>query len=145
LGGLVDEIKKMPLWTWIVGAGAVIAVVVLLLTAGGGDLSRLEGRWEGAARNQVDDFRFDVTFVFPGDCVLDEYCGRITIPQFELTNSSVKITKVRGSDYQFKLRINEDLPADELPYEYLRIIDDSTLEFHSKGEDWESEGTLTRQ
>ena len=32
---LVDEIRNMPLWTWIVGTAAVVAVIIILLTSGG--------------------------------------------------------------------------------------------------------------
>lgn len=144
MGDLAVEIKKMPLWAWIVGAVAVGLVAVLLLTSGGGDLTLLEGRWKGTVENKLDGSTFEITFVFPHDCELNEYCGRISIPEFSLS-SEVMINDMSGKNYQFFVLKNEDLEEDEVPDEYLRYVNADQLEFHSLSDDWDEQGTLYKQ
>lgn len=109
------------------------------------EMGLLAGTWRGEVENKLDDGgTFEVTFVFPEDCELNSYCGRIMIPEFSLV-SDVMITSVSGYEYEFSLEVNEDKPEDELPFEYLKFINANQLKFFSISDDWDEQGTLYKQ
>ena len=89
-------------------------------------------------------FTFEITFDFPDDCELLNYCGSITIPEFNL-ESEVMIVSVSGDYYEFFVWVNEDLPEDEVPIEYLKYINPNQLEFYSKGDAHDEQGMLYKQ
>jgi len=108
------------------------------------EMELLAGTWKGTAENKMDGSTFEVTFYFPDDCELLSYCGSINIPEFNLS-SEVMITSIINDDYEFFVWVNEDLPEDEVPFEYLKYINPNQLKFFSESDDWDEQGTLYKQ
>jgi len=156
--------RKLPKWAIPAGLGvAALALVVFFVMQSSPqsettaqatkaeevqaltEMELLAGTWRGEVENKLEGGgTFEVTFVFPDDCELNSYCGRIMIPEFSLV-SDVMITSVSGYEYEFSLEVNEDKLEDELPFEYLKFINTNQMKFFSISDDWNSQGTLYKQ
>ncbi len=156
--------KKLPEWTLPAGLGVIaIALVVFFVikpsstpetaaeipqakeALSSTEMDLLTGTWKGTVENIMEGGgTFVATFIFPDNCELNTYCGRVMIPEFDL-DSDVMVTSVSNHKYEFFIRQNEDMPENELPDEYLKYINPTRVEFYSKSIYWDEQGMLYKQ
>jgi len=142
-----SQAKKFPIWVWGVIAVAVLLAVLLIpkLAADTEDsLARLEGVWTGTIEDSMNDFTFDLAFVFPDDCEFEEYCGYISVPDWDW-ESEVMIVNVSGIDYEIFVLSNEELSGEDLPAEFLTYNNAGQLDFYSERYDWKRQGSLFKE
>ena len=97
----------------------------------------LGGVWEGFTGE------FHITFTLGDECRLHEVCGTFEIPEFGMTGD-VSFVAVEGSRYVFRAsNISTGIQGNE--YEYLELLPDGTLLYHTEDGGVISEAILYRQ
>ncbi len=100
-------------------------------------ITELAGTWEGDTGN------FHITFILESDCRLNEKCGTFEIPEFSLTGD-VSIVDVNGGIYEFKAsNLSSGQAGNE--YEYLQVLEDGNLRYHTEGSGVTNEAILYRK
>jgi len=103
-----------------------------------GPIIELGGTWEG---DTTGNFR--IIFNLAAQCELGEICGTFEIPDFSLTGD-VTFVAVDGNVYEFRAtNISSGQPGNE--YEYLQLLEDGTLKYHTEGGGTTNEGVLYRK
>jgi inosine-uridine nucleoside N-ribohydrolase len=101
----------------------------------GSPIIELGGTWEG---DTTGNFR--IIFDLAPQCELGEICGTFEIPDFSLTGD-VTFVSVDGNVYEFRAtNISSGQPGNE--YEYLQLLEDGTLKYHTEGGGTINEGIL---
>ncbi len=148
----VAKTTKLPKWVLPVGlAAAALAAVILFFVlspgsqqeSGGNDFSKLAGTWSGEAGDS--DGSFNITFKLKDGCSLYMVCGTFSIPQWGCS-SDISFISVDGDKYEFRVTTLYGCEDDAKAYEeWLRPVGSSKLEYYSRGNYGESQGTLTKQ
>jgi hypothetical protein len=100
-------------------------------------ISELAGTWEGYTGN------FHITFYLDSDCVLNQKCGTFEISEFSLTGD-VAIVNIIDDIYEFKAtNISSGQPGNE--YEYLQLLGNGTLKYHTEGSGTINEAILHKK
>ena len=100
-------------------------------------ITELAGTWTGFTGH------FHITFYLNEVCRLNEKCGTFEIPEFSLTGD-VTIVNITGNIYEFKgTNMSSGQPGNE--YEYLQLLEDGTIKYHTEGSGTTNEAILYRQ
>ena len=100
-------------------------------------INELAGTWEGFTGN------YHITFFLDEACELNEKCGTFEIPEFSLTGDIIFVN-INGNMYEFKVTNTSSGQAGN-DYEYLLLLDDGTLKYHTEGSNVTSEAILYRK
>ena len=100
-------------------------------------ITELAGTWQGFTGN------FHIIFTLGPACKLNQKCGTFEIPEFSLSGD-VTFVKLDGDLYEFKAtNISSGQPGND--YEYLQVLGDGRLKYHTQGSGVTSEAILEKQ